>query len=292
MAIATQDSMMRRQRRRYVRTTPSTRCRPPRDHRRDRLAAREPVLRPLNIALTILTILLIFWIVPPIMSSCSRTRCGAAPIARPACRPRSAEVGACWAFMGDRFAYFIYGSYPIPERWRVDLFFALLAFGIVWLLWLDAPRRELGALFFFVVVPLVSYPSVRLAADRLRRSTPRCGAACWSPSWCPGRHRVLAADRHSAGARTALVHAGGEAVLGHLHRVRARRPADHRLVHGQRHAAVVRAAGLVARQAGARAGRRTTFASAYRPRWCARACRRSRAGNTKAQRRWVSGIGS
>ncbi len=59
--------------------------------------------------------------------------------------------------MRDRFSYFIYGSYPIPERWRVDIFFVMLAIGIVWMLWLEAPRRDLGALYFFVVVPLVSY---------------------------------------------------------------------------------------------------------------------------------------
>jgi general L-amino acid transport system permease protein len=33
----------------------------------------------------------------------------------------------------------------------------MLAVGIVWLLWLEAPRRDLGALYFFVVVPIVSY---------------------------------------------------------------------------------------------------------------------------------------
>ena len=78
---------------------------------------------------------------------------------REACLPTAErpEVGACWAFVRDRFSYFIYGSYPIPERWRVDVFFLMLAVGIVWLLWLEAPRRDLGALYFFVVVPIVSY---------------------------------------------------------------------------------------------------------------------------------------
>ena len=66
-------------------------------------------------------------------------------------------MGACWAFVRDRFFYFIYGSYPIPERWRVDVFFAMLAVGIFWMLWLEAPRRDLGALYFFVVVPIMSY---------------------------------------------------------------------------------------------------------------------------------------
>jgi general L-amino acid transport system permease protein len=59
--------------------------------------------------------------------------------------------------VNDRLSYFIYGSYPIPDRWRVDIFFAMLAVGIFWLLWLEAPRRDLGAIYFFVVVPLVAY---------------------------------------------------------------------------------------------------------------------------------------
>jgi len=78
---------------------------------------------------------------------------------REACLASAArpEVGACWAFIGDRFAYIIYGSYPIPARWRVDLFFALLAFGTAWLLWLEAPRRGLGAIYFFAVLPVATF---------------------------------------------------------------------------------------------------------------------------------------
>jgi general L-amino acid transport system permease protein len=67
------------------------------------------------------------------------------------------EVGACWPFVWERLPYFIYGSYPIPQRWRVDVFFLMLAVGVVWLLWLKAPRRDLGAIYFFIVLPVVSY---------------------------------------------------------------------------------------------------------------------------------------
>ena len=75
-----------------------------------------------------------------------------------ACLPREGhEVGACWAFIHERIGYFTYGSYPPAERWRVNLFFLLLAFGSGWMLWLDAPRRGLGAVYFFVVLPVVSY---------------------------------------------------------------------------------------------------------------------------------------
>jgi general L-amino acid transport system permease protein len=56
----------------------------------------------------------------------------------------------------DRLGFFTYGFYPIEERWRVDVFFVLLAFGIGWMTWLDAPRRDLGVAYFFVVMPILS----------------------------------------------------------------------------------------------------------------------------------------
>ena len=33
----------------------------------------------------------------------------------------------------------------------------MLAFGTAWLLWLEAPRRDLGAIYFFVVLPIASF---------------------------------------------------------------------------------------------------------------------------------------
>jgi general L-amino acid transport system permease protein len=113
---------------------------------------------PVNTVLTILTILFILWIVPPLIEFMI-THAVWSGTDREACLPTAdrPEVGACWAFVNDRLSYFIYGSYPIPDRWRVDIFFAMLAVGIFWLLWLEAPRRDLGAIYFFVVVPLVAY---------------------------------------------------------------------------------------------------------------------------------------
>jgi general L-amino acid transport system permease protein len=113
---------------------------------------------PFNAVLTVLSVLLLVWIVQPMLdflvfdavwTGVDRESCLA--------RPGHEELGACWAFVRDRFSYFIYGSYPVAGRWRVDLFFALLAFGCGWLLWLDAPRRGLGAVFFFVVLPFLSF---------------------------------------------------------------------------------------------------------------------------------------
>ena len=115
-----------------------------------------------NSVLTLLVVALLVWIIPPVAkyllidavwSGTDREAC-LATRGRP-------EAGACWAFVRAWFSFFIYGPYPVDQRWRVDLFFALLAFGIGWLAWLDAPRRDLGALFFFVVLPIVSVALLR-----------------------------------------------------------------------------------------------------------------------------------
>ena len=113
---------------------------------------------PANIALTLLCVLLIAWAIPPLVrfflidavwSGADREACLATP--------EHPAVGACWAFVRVWFSYFVYGFYPAGQRWRVDLFFIALAFGIVWLLRLSAPRRDLGALYFFVVLPVLSF---------------------------------------------------------------------------------------------------------------------------------------
>jgi general L-amino acid transport system permease protein len=65
-------------------------------------------------------------------------------------------MGACWAYVIDKISFFTYGFYPIDGRWRVDVFFVLLAFGVVWMAWLDAPRRDLGVVYFFIIMPIVS----------------------------------------------------------------------------------------------------------------------------------------
>ena len=76
---------------------------------------------PLNAALTILSILLVAWIVPPFVRFLviDATWVG---VDREACLASDARpvAGACWPFVRERFAYFIYGSYPIAQRWRVD----------------------------------------------------------------------------------------------------------------------------------------------------------------------------
>ncbi|SIP90767.1 amino acid ABC transporter permease [Bosea sp. TND4EK4] len=90
-----------------------------------------------------------FYILDAVWTGTSREACLADKVGRP--------VGACWPYVADRIQYFIYGSYPIAERWRVNTVFAMFALGVVWLLWSLAPLKKVGAFFFFVILPLSGF---------------------------------------------------------------------------------------------------------------------------------------
>jgi general L-amino acid transport system permease protein len=113
---------------------------------------------PLNTALTLICLYVVVTSVPDLVrfyftdavwSGTNRDACLADKVGRP--------VGACWAYVADRFQYFIYGSYPVSQRWRVNIVFLMFALSVVWMLWDRAPLKKLGAFFFFVVMPLGAY---------------------------------------------------------------------------------------------------------------------------------------
>ncbi len=175
---------------------------------------------PFNIVLTILIALLLVWVIPDLVKFLfiDAVWTGAD---RDACREvvQHREIGACWPFVWERWPYFVYGSYPIPERWRVDVFFVLLAIGVVWLLWLNAPRRDLGTAYFFIVMPVyLDHPAAWFSGDRLAGGRHGAvGRRAGDDRGGVGRHRLLAADRHHAGARATLEHADGHPAVDHIH---------------------------------------------------------------------------
>jgi len=111
-----------------------------------------------NTVLTLVTLAFVVWLGTSIFDFLIRDAVWTGAD-RAACTvgPQHPHVGACWPFVWERLNYFIYGSYPVAARWRVDVFFAMLAIGVGWLLWLDAPRRDLAAGYFFVVLPIGSF---------------------------------------------------------------------------------------------------------------------------------------
>ncbi|WP_395714559.1 amino acid ABC transporter permease [Reyranella sp.] len=63
------------------------------------------------------------------------------------------SAGACWVFIRARFSQFMYGQYPVPERWRVDLLGLLTLAVILALSWRRLPRRREAAIAALVVLP-------------------------------------------------------------------------------------------------------------------------------------------
>ncbi|MEN3793159.1 amino acid ABC transporter permease [Fulvimarina sp. MAC3] len=64
--------------------------------------------------------------------------------------------GACWAFVEAKFGQFIYGTYPLAERWRVDTVFVLLAVLVAGLLIPKVPYKKINAILLFAVFPVAT----------------------------------------------------------------------------------------------------------------------------------------
>jgi general L-amino acid transport system permease protein len=113
---------------------------------------------PTNIALTILGGLLIWFTVVPsikflfvdaVWKGSDRNACLEASAGHP--------VGACWPYIQAKYTQFIYGFYPEPERWRVNLTFALAALLLLPLLIPRLPAKSLNAGLFFLAFPVVAF---------------------------------------------------------------------------------------------------------------------------------------
>jgi len=113
---------------------------------------------PTNILLTIASVLLLWFTVIPsvrfllidaVWQGKDRTACLAENAGH--------VVGACWPFVQAKLTQFIYGFYPEPERWRVNLTFLLAALLLAPLLIPRLPAKGLNAGLFFVAFPVVAF---------------------------------------------------------------------------------------------------------------------------------------
>jgi general L-amino acid transport system permease protein len=109
---------------------------------------------PKDTILTIITALFLAWVLPPILNwaifSAVWTGSG-----REDCMVEGA--GACWAFVKAKIGQFIYGRYPISERWRVDLTGVLLIAGLVPMAMPRVPFKRLNAVFLLAVFPVAAF---------------------------------------------------------------------------------------------------------------------------------------
>ncbi|HEX6980864.1 MAG TPA: amino acid ABC transporter permease [Alphaproteobacteria bacterium] len=96
------------------------------------------VSTPLNAALTIAVLWLLAATVPPLVEWAVIDAVWWGQSSR-ACAGTDA---ACWVFVGLRFDQILYGPYPAPERWRIDVALGAAVAGIVALLIPGMPGKK------------------------------------------------------------------------------------------------------------------------------------------------------
>ncbi len=107
---------------------------------------------PLNGALTLLAVYLLYLVVPPFVEWAILKADWSGTTAKDCSR-----AGACWVFIGVRLNQFFYGFYPVAEQWRVNTCLALLvAFVVPLFIKRFALKQWLGAVLL-VVYPVVAF---------------------------------------------------------------------------------------------------------------------------------------
>jgi general L-amino acid transport system permease protein len=110
-------------------------------------------------------------------------------------------VGACWPYVAAKIDQFIYGFYPEPERWRVNLTFLLAAILLLPLLIPRLPAKGLNATLFFIAFPVLAFFLLYGG-----------GLSGFGVSWTAGLLSGLAGSLDSAG--DALIRASASTALG------------------------------------------------------------------------------
>jgi general L-amino acid transport system permease protein len=117
---------------------------------------------PRDVVLTVLALALLIWTLPGVINwlfidaawtGTDRSAC--ATIAQGGAQP-DGWSGACWAFIGNRFMQFIFGRYPLDERWRPILVGIMFVALLLPLLMPKLPHKGLNALLLFVIFPIVA----------------------------------------------------------------------------------------------------------------------------------------
>ncbi len=118
---------------------------------------------PFDSVLTILAALVVAWALPNLLnwmlfsaqwSGADRTAC--LTTAQGGIQPEGWS-GACWAFVNAKFGQFMFGRYPVEERWRVILTAIIFVALLAPLLIPRVPYKALNAGLFFGVFPFVAY---------------------------------------------------------------------------------------------------------------------------------------
>lgn len=108
----------------------------------------------LNAALTVVGVWITWWVVHGIVDW-AIVRAVFSVSDGTACAQEGA--GACWPFVTSKLDQFIYGRYPVDERWRADLTMALFALGLAGVMIPGVPRKGWIAAFLMIAFPVIAY---------------------------------------------------------------------------------------------------------------------------------------
>ncbi|OCP00908.1 MULTISPECIES: amino acid ABC transporter permease [unclassified Ensifer] len=117
---------------------------------------------PKDTVLTIIGALALAWLLPPAIqwlfldaawTGGGRGVC--ATVAQGGSQPEGWS-GACWAFVNAKLDQFVYGRYPLDERWRPTLVGILFILFLVPMAIPKVPYKGINAILLFAVLPLIS----------------------------------------------------------------------------------------------------------------------------------------
>lgn len=118
---------------------------------------------PKDTVLTIISLLLLAWLVPPAIqwlfvdaawTGGGRGVC--ATVAQGGSQPEGWS-GACWAFVNAKIDQFAYGRYPLDERWRPTLVGVLFVLFLVPMAMPKVPYKGINAILLFAVLPIIAF---------------------------------------------------------------------------------------------------------------------------------------
>jgi general L-amino acid transport system permease protein len=67
------------------------------------------------------------------------------------------NAGACWPFVWAKMPQWIYGFYPIDQRWRVNICFLVGAAALIPMMMPSLPYKKWNALFLLIAYPLLVF---------------------------------------------------------------------------------------------------------------------------------------
>jgi general L-amino acid transport system permease protein len=109
---------------------------------------------PLNAVLTLMSIALVAWIIPPLVQWAFIDSVWAPEeMSLKGCRATNPD-GACWAVVNERLNQFIFGFYPSELYWRPVLAFILFAVALAPVLLDKVPRKML---WFTLAYPVIAF---------------------------------------------------------------------------------------------------------------------------------------